>query len=504
MIWSLIKVLVFIAIAAAITFGAGYILETPGEVRLAFAGREITLSPIGFILVTIVFFAALWVILKLAGLVVAIIRFLTGDETALSRYFDRNRERKGFEALTSGLMALAEGEGRKAQAQAARAERLLDRPELTRLISAQAAEMSGNTDRATAYYKDMLTDDRTRFVGVQGLLKQKLADGETDVALQLAKKAFALKPKHSGVLTTLFDLQSTEADWAGARRTLLASVKAGQLPKDVGRRREAVLSLADANAAMEAGNIDAAREAAYRANKQAPGFAPAALLAADLRNREGQKRSASSTLRKTWAQEPQPDLAAAFAALDPEETPEARRKRFQALLGANPGHPESRMVEAELALAAEDFPSARRALGDLATTRPTTRSLAIMAAIEKGEGSDDSVVKGWLTKALGAQRDEAWVCDTCKAIHSSWAPVCSDCGAFDTIAWVQPPHQESDTSTTAMLPLIVGALKDETGAEASEGDDPLENAADDDNIIDADVETAEAEPAEDHPKAAAG
>ena len=42
----------------------------------------------------------LWVLIKVFGLIVAVFRFLNGDETAISRYIDRNRERRGFEALS--------------------------------------------------------------------------------------------------------------------------------------------------------------------------------------------------------------------------------------------------------------------------------------------------------------------------------------------------------------------------------------------------------------------
>ncbi|MDP1340833.1 heme biosynthesis HemY N-terminal domain-containing protein, partial [Klebsiella variicola] len=66
---------------------------------------------------------AVWLVLKLLGLLVALWKFINGDDTALSRYFDRNRERKGFEALSEGMMALASGEGRVAMAKAARAEK---------------------------------------------------------------------------------------------------------------------------------------------------------------------------------------------------------------------------------------------------------------------------------------------------------------------------------------------------------------------------------------------
>ena len=74
---------------------------------------------------------------------------LHGDETALSRYFDRNRERKGFQALTEGLLALAAGEGRLALNRAIKAEKYLAEPHLTTLLVAQAAEAAGDTRRGT-------------------------------------------------------------------------------------------------------------------------------------------------------------------------------------------------------------------------------------------------------------------------------------------------------------------------------------------------------------------
>ena len=96
---------------------------------------------------------------------------------------------------------------------------------------------------------------------------------------------------------------------------------------------------------------------------------------------------------------------------------------------------ESRLLAAELALAAEDFPAARKALGDLAETQPTTRSLAIMAAVERGQGAPEQVVRGWLAKALGASRGPQWICGKCNHVHAAWAPVCENCGAFDTLDW---------------------------------------------------------------------
>lgn len=457
MLWSIIKIVLFIALAVGLAFGAAWILETPGEVRIAFAGREFALAPIGALVALLVLLGVVYLLLKLVGLIVAVIRFLLGDETAVSRYFRRGRERRGYDALADGLVALAAGDARTASRKAQKAERLLDRPEVTRIVNAQAAELAGDRDRALDYYKAMLQNDRTRFVGIKGLMQKKLEAGDTDTALKLAQKAFALRPDNPGVLTTLFDLQSKQADWGGARETMNAAMHARLLPRDVGTRRDAVLSLADARAALAEGNEARGNEAAIQAQKLAPTLIPAAALAAQVHARQGSKRKAVKILTAAWGANPHPDLAAAFAAIEPAETPAERRARFATLTAANPDHPESRLLAAELALADEDFPAARKALGDLAEREPTTRSLALMAAIERGQGAPEAVVRGWLARALSASRGPQWTCARCNHVHAAWTPVCENCGAFDTLNWRVPPHAEdAGLAGSTMLPLIVG------------------------------------------------
>ena len=177
-------------------------------------------------------------------------------------------------------------------------------------------------------------------------------------------------------------------------------------------------------------------------------------------------KNASRILKKAWAAQPHPDLAAAFARLDLEETPEDRIKRFAALTGVQPTHPETRMLEAELQIAAENFPAARDAIGDLAETDPTARVLTIMAAIERGFGADDAVVKGWLARALAAPRDPQWVCENCHFAHARWEPVCERCKSFDTLTWKRPSDGAAPLSAGAeMLPLIVGATGTPNGSE---------------------------------------
>lgn len=479
MIWSILKIIVFVALIAAITFAAAFVIDTGGEVRVSFGGQELSVTPLVALISLVLLVAGLLLLVKLTGLLIAILKFFNGDETAVSRYFDRNRERHGFEALADGMVAIAAGEGKTAMVKATKADRYLDRPELTRLLNAQAAEMSGDKAKAMKYYKQLLESDRTRFVGVRGIMQQKIAEGDTETALKLAEKAIELHPKHEATLDTLFRLQSGKKDWSGARKTIEAKVRAKALPKDVGQRRDAVLSLADAKALLENGDIETGKQAALQANRLSPDLIAAAVLASEMHLLTGNKRAAVKVLKKAWESTPHPDLAAAFAEIEPEETPDARNKRFQALLKLKPSHPESRMLKAELALAAEDFPGAHRAIGSLAEEAPTARSLSIMAAIARGEGASETVVRGWLAKALNASRGPQWICSSCNKIHAGWAPICDNCAGFDTLDWITPPESDDLSATASPMLSTVGGFLTEAKKEAS---DSAENS----DVIDAD------------------
>lgn len=497
MLWSLLKVLAFFCAVAALALGAGYLLEADGGVMITIGGTEYPFGPLQSVIALAVLVILVWLLLKLMGLLVATWRFMNGDETAISRYFARNRQAKGFNALAEGMMALASGEGRLAMSKASKADKYLDRPELTRLLTAQAAEIAGDRKTAEATYRKLVEDPKTRFVGVRGILKQKLAEGDTDTALQLAEKAFALKPAHKETGDTLLQLQAQSDDWAGARETLNTKLKQGDLPRDVHRRRDAVLALGMAKQIVDEDQSIEARERAIEANKLSPDLVPAAVLAAEGYIAQGNKRYATRVIKKAWEAAPHPDLAAAFAAIEPDESPAARMKRFTALTRKHADNSETKMLLAELHIAAEDFPGARRALGDVFETDPTSRSATLMAAIERGEGADDQVVKAWLARALSVPRGPQWICGNCQHIHASWQPVCENCESFDTLTWRRPPATDVAMPTgVEMLPLIVGAAQssdtavsvvEEAGAEgdiiditdasADDGEPETENGA---------------------------
>ena len=458
---SLTKVLLFILIIVLIASGLAYLLDAKdiilSDVQATIAGTEYILSPAQVALLFVLLCVVIWLFLKVLSFFVSVMKFINGDDTAISRYFMRNRQRKGYQALSDGMLALASGEGNLALDKANKAARFLGNPSLTNVLAAQAAELSGDRRKAEEIYKNLIQMPETRFVAVRGLLKQKLEDGNIDVALKLAERAFVIKPKHTEIQDTLLQLQTKTKDWDGARKTLRTKLKQGKMPRDLHKRRDAVLALSQArNGTNEEQNVEA-REHAIEANRLSPDLVPAATMAARCYIDSGKPKYAERVIQKAWQVQPHPDLAAAFSEISADETPDQRLKRFATLRKLAPEHRETKLAMAELHLAAEEFGKARREIEGLLENDPDARILTIMAAVERGQGGSDELVRGWLAKALGAQRGPQWTCENCKTAHAQWTPVCEKCEGFDTLAWTSPPMTNMPSSTgLEMLPLLVG------------------------------------------------
>jgi len=157
MLISLFRLSLFLTIIMALAWGVSYLSgdqnKILGTTVIEISGFEYLISPIQLLILLGLIILGAWIFLKIVSLILAIFRFINGDETAVSRYFDRNRERKGFRALSEGMMALASGEGSAALSKAKKAEKYLKKPSLTNLLAAQAAEIAGEAEHAEEIYK---------------------------------------------------------------------------------------------------------------------------------------------------------------------------------------------------------------------------------------------------------------------------------------------------------------------------------------------------------------
>ena len=138
--------------------------------------------------------------------------------------------------------------------------------------------------------------------------------------------------------------------------------------------------------------------------KNEPTLVPAAALAGRLLGEAGELRRAARVVEAAWKANPHPDLADAYAHLQPGDSARDRLKRMEVAGEKAPGNIEGALAVARAALDAQEFAIARRALAPLLIV-PTQRVAMLMAELEEKEHGDEGRAREWMTRALnGAAR----------------------------------------------------------------------------------------------------
>ncbi|MEQ8818526.1 MAG: heme biosynthesis HemY N-terminal domain-containing protein [Thalassobaculum sp.] len=411
-----------------------WLVRNPGEIRVDWLGWRLETS---FALFAVVTAGLIW----LGAIGVRMLANALGSPWAAMRRRSDQRREAGFRALTLGLAAVAAGDAEEARRQAREADRLLRDPTLTRLLSAQAAALNGDTAAAAKYFAALRDNDDTRFLGLVGLLRQAIGRDDEARALELAEEAHALRPDAPLVATTRLYGRARAKRWFDAQVALYDAVKRRIVPEDEGLRHRAAILTERAREDDAAGRVAEALDHAGKARESVPGFVPAITLEAALLGRTGKARRGQRLIEDAWARVAHPALAAAYRGLAEDAgNPIERFKRLHALAGRAPDAPESRLTIAEAALEAELWGEARVQLEALSGAELTARACRLRARLEESEHGDSLAARHWLERATTAPADPAWTCGTCGAVAPDWSAVCGHCGAFDTVVWAPPPR----------------------------------------------------------------
>lgn len=318
------------------------------------------------------------------------------------------RRNKALDAMEAALLAGADGDQIKARRKAEKARELVKSPALGRIISAQAAEASGDSEEAITHYRAMLDDEKTEATGRRGLAQQLLATGDLDGAIEQAGEVYAKNKNAQWAFDTLFKAQVADYRWEDAIDTVRKGLSRGHVDKEVGKRRLAVLETANASELLEQDQEDKAREVATLAAVDTPTFSPGVALAAKLLGDSGSVKRAGSIIEKAWAQAPHPALALSFKDVFAEESERTRQKRLDALVKANPEHRESLILQAETALEAGDGVKAWASLSPLIQKGEPSARLCLLAARAETMLNNKTDAALWTEKAAVAPSEPDW------------------------------------------------------------------------------------------------
>lgn len=426
----MIRILFFLGLVFALGLGFAWLADRPGELVVTVSGLQIQASLMVAAVALVAIVAAVMILWWL-------VKAIWNSPYTVSRYFRVRRRDRGYQALSTGMIAAGAGDGtlaRKMNKEAAKLIRSETEP-LIQLLDAQALLLEGDHKAARDKFEAMLDDPEMRLLGLRGLYLEAERLGDRNAARHYAGRAAESAPHLAWAANATIEDRVAAGDWDAALRLVDSQKAAGQLDRDAANRRRAVLLTAKAEALFEKDAANA-RSAALEANKLQPGFAPAAIVAARSVFRQNDVRKGAKILETAWRALAHPDVGDLYVHARAGDAVGDRLNRARKLKSIRQNNAESALLVARAAIDAGDTKLARAEAESAVRMDPREGAFLLLADIEEAESGDEGRIRQYLARAVRAPRDPAWVADG--VVSDKWAPVSPVTGRLDAFEWRAP------------------------------------------------------------------
>ncbi len=453
----MIRLFIFLLVILGLGWGFSWLADRPGLISITWQDHLIETSLMVAATAVVALIAAAMILWWIVGVVWT-------SPYSVRRYFRARKRDRGYQALSTGLIAAGAGNALLARKMSLRTRGLLsaDQEPLIHLLDAQALLIEGKNDEARKKFEEMAEDPETRELGLRGLYMEARRLGANEAARQYAEKAVEHAPFLPWAAQATLESRSQSGRWEDAIR-LLDQQRAGNvIDKAQADRMKAVLLTAKANDRLE-GDPKGARDDAMAALKLAKDLVPAAVIASKAWLREDNVRKAASVLDAVWKINPHPEIARAYVRARSGDSTQDRLKRAEKLEAMRPNNAESLLAVAAAALDAQDFKKARAKAEAAARMEARESVYLLLADIEEAETGDQGRVRHWMAQALRAPRDPAWVADG--FVSERWLPLSPVTGRLDAFEWKVPfgqlegPVEEgsvvADQAIASLPPVVV-------------------------------------------------
>ncbi len=235
----MVRLVVYLLSIALIAAGLAWLEDRPGTLQIVWQGYDIETSVFRAVMILAAVVASLVFLWSLS-------RALWNSPAAIGHRMMRQRQKKGLDALSGGLIAIGAGDSTLASRFALQARKTLPHEPLTHLLRAQSAELAGDRAAARRIYEAMLASPETEQLGLRGLFLEAQREGASEAARQFAARALKANPKLGWSSNALFEQQCKQKDWTAALGTLEHAKKSGHIGKPAADRKRAVLLTAKA------------------------------------------------------------------------------------------------------------------------------------------------------------------------------------------------------------------------------------------------------------------
>ncbi|MBX4335951.1 heme biosynthesis protein HemY [Bartonella raoultii] len=429
----MIRIFIYTFVVCIIGLALGWVANHNGIFVLTFLHLRFSASLLT-VLSLLILFVGILVLLWL------LLSALFSIPHSLFHYFDKRNQKRGYEALSQGILAAFAGDGLLAQKMEARVVKYLAKKQepLAKLLQAQTLSLQNNSLRAIAVYEEMRKEPQTKLVGLYGLFREAMKSKAYEAAQQYAEEALALSPTVLWAHKTVLDRLSAEGEWdkaltlfEKAQKTLPRSLRSS-----AERHHVQVLLLSGKALHLFETKPMEARKAILKAYKLDPDFIPVIIITADILYKLNETRKADKMIIAAWQKNPHPDLGKLY--LKKEKGAAGRLKKAKTLASYNRDTFESAFLIAKAALDAGEIALAREQAQKALQYHPRESVYLLLADIEEAQGNKQGDMRQWLSLALRAERDPVWMCDG--TIFPSWLAVSPISGRLDCFEWKAPPR----------------------------------------------------------------
>jgi HemY protein len=422
------RAILALIIVSAIAVAVGWWIEhLVGGLTLQLGGTTVQAPLSVTVLALILVVVAVYLVTRLLATVL-------GLPGAFRRGGVTRTRRRGDQAVTKTLIALAARDPDDARTQAARARNLLGDTPQTLLLAAYAGNMAGNAEQAEAAFEKLANRKDSAFLGLRGLLRLAIERDDFVRAAELARQAEAAHPGAAWLRGERTQLALRTGAWADAL----------QLTQDDAPKAGFGAAAAEAEA-----DPAIAHKFAKAAFKRDPGLAAAAIAYARRLRLGNREKAAQDVLRKNWTLAPNPEVAD-FALLPAPDKRARLQSGFDLVKGA-PDHPESQLLLAQLSLEAGLVDDAHKHVERAREGGLDERRVHLLLAdIYEAEGND-SAQRDALRGAAMAAPDPGWRCENCGSTLGSWSPACPVCANVGRIKWGQSVRPAQLILPSAMI-----------------------------------------------------
>ncbi len=426
----MIRILFFLLVVFLLGLGFAWLADRPGEMVATFNGFEYRVT---------LMVAAVAVVAVVAAVMITwwLIKSIWNSPYTVARYFRvRNRDR-GYQALSTGMIAAGAGDAALARKKNKEAAKLIrsDSEPLIQLLDAQASLLEGDHDSARQKFEAMLDDPEMRLIGLRGLYLEAERVGDRSAARHYAGRAADMAPQLQWAADSTLGDKAVQGDWDGAIKLIDAHKPTRPAERSAANRRRAVLLSAKAMALFDS-DFASAKAAALEADRLQPDFVPAALIAAKVMFRANDTRKGARILETVWKTNPHPEVADLYIHARHGDAVNDRLARARKLQSIKQNHAESSLAVARAAIGAGDYRLARSETESAIRMQPREGAWLLLADIEEADTGDIGKVREHLAKAVRAPRDPAWVADGFES--DKWAPISPVTGRLDAFEWRVP------------------------------------------------------------------